>query len=74
MNSTNPSFTSDPEDAWGIGTYNKDKVDGRDRIKYRNSDYTADGFGDFILYYEGPNAGGRQNWKVHIHQLRYLDI
>ena len=71
LSSTNPSFTSDPKDAWGIGTYKKAEVDSRDRIKYRNSDYTADGFGDFILYYEGPNVEGRQNWLVGSPLVKY---
>ena len=67
LSSTNPSFTADPPlrpKAYGIGTYKKDKVDSRDRIIYRNSDYRVYGFGDFILYFEGPNDGGRQNWLV----------
>ena len=59
LSSTNPSFTTN--DAFGVGTYKKDDVDSRDRIIYRNSDYE---FGDFILYFEGPNEGGRQNWLV----------
>ena len=44
------------------------KIDSRDRMIYRNSNhpYTGYGFGDFILYYEGPNEGGRQNWVVSI--------
>ena len=64
LSSTNPSFTSNQ--AFGIGTYKKVGTDSRDRIMYRNSDYT---FGDFILFYEGPNEGGRQNWLVGTHKL-----
>ena len=48
----------------GTGTYVKESVDNRDRIVYRNKDYNGLGLGDFILYYEGPNEGGRQNWLV----------
>ena len=48
----------------GTGTYVKESVDNRDRIVYRNKDYNIYGMGDFILYYEGPNEGGRQNWLV----------
>ena len=35
---------------------------------YRNSNHPFKDyrFGDFILYYEGPNEGGRQNWVVSI--------
>ena len=66
LSSTNPSFTSNQ--AFGIGTYKKVGTDSRDRIMYRNSDYT---FGDFILFYEGPNDGGRQNWLVGTYPLTY---
>ena len=66
LSSTNPSFTSNQ--AFGIGTYKKVGTDSRDRIMYRNSDYT---FGDFILFYEGPNEGGRENWLVGTYPLTY---
>ena len=69
MSSANPSFTSNPKDAYGVGTYKKAEIDDRGRIIYRNSDYK--GLGDFILYYEGPNEGGRQNWVVGAHPLKY---
>ena len=53
---------------------------------YKNNDHGLDNdvFGPFILFYEGPNEGGRQNWVVSIHPLKltlisnyfecYLDI
>ena len=52
--------------AFGLGTYRKDAVDGRDRIIYRNNDHALKGYGlgDFMLYYEPPNEGGRENWVV----------
>ena len=51
-------------EAFGTGTYKKDSVDSRDRIIYKSSELTSLGLGDFILYFEGPNEGGRQNWVV----------
>ena len=67
LTSTNDAFNT--YNAFGLGAYKKDEFDSRDRIIYRNKDYNTLGFGDFILYYEGPNAGGRQNWVVSFHQL-----
>ena len=66
--SANPSTKFDNFQAFGVGTYKKDSVDSRDRIIYRNAAWPgkAFGLGDFILYYEGPNVGGRQNWVVGI--------
>ena len=54
---------------FGIGTYKKDGIDARGRMIYRNSehDFHVYGLGDFILMYEEPNEGGRQNWKVRMH-------
>ena len=69
ITSNNPIFTSFA--GFGVGTYRKDSVDSRDRIIYRNSDYNVFGLGDYILLYEGPNEGGRQNWLVGTHKLKY---
>ena len=61
---------------FGLGTYRKDTWDSRDRTIYRNSDHAlkAYGFGDFILYYEGPNTGGRKNWVVRFNHLNGMLI
>ena len=43
---------------------------------YKNNDHGLDNdvFGPFILLYEGPNEGGRQNWVVCIHELKLVLI
>ena len=58
----------------GRGTYVKHSVDNRDRIVYRNKDYNIYGMGDFILYYEGPNEGGRQNWLVGTQKMESMNL
>ena len=80
LSSTNPSFY-DPIffNAYGVGIYRKDAVDSRDRIVYRNSyeigiNFTLFGFGDFILKYEGPNEGGRENWIVSTLKFKYINM
>ena len=72
ISSTNDKFTN--YEAFGAMTYKKDSVDSRDRIIYKSSDYNSYGFGDFILYYEGPNEGGRQNWVVGCHWSKWINM
>ena len=74
ISSDSTSFAS--FNAFGIGTYTKHSVDNRDRIVYKYTDPVLAnyGFGPFVLYYEGPNEGGRQNWVVCTYQLYLINL
>ena len=58
----------------GLGIYEKYSVDSRDRMMYKNSDLVDFGYGSFILYYEGPNEDGTQEWVVCICQSKLINI
>ena len=43
-------------------------------MMYKNSDLVDYGYGSFILYYEGPNEDGTQEWVVCIRQSKLINI